>query len=91
MQLPEGTCPLQLLTTRTESPQKCISGCLLQWGKMPLEYAQFYAAEIVETLEYIHAQGIVHRDLKVRVFLPSLHIVHGFISLQEMPFNLTTG
>lgn len=25
---------------------------------------QFYAAELVEALEYIHSQGVIHRDIK---------------------------
>eukprot|EP00854_Cymbomonas_tetramitiformis_P028274 gene28274-35026_t len=33
-------------------------------GKMPFQEAQFYAAEIVLILEYIHFEGVIHRDLK---------------------------
>ena len=30
----------------------------------PKELAVFYIAEIIETLEFLHMQGILHRDIK---------------------------
>eukprot|EP00824_Muranothrix_gubernata_P023834 TRINITY_DN6645_c0_g1_i2.p1 TRINITY_DN6645_c0_g1~~TRINITY_DN6645_c0_g1_i2.p1 ORF type:complete len:445 (-),score=105.48 TRINITY_DN6645_c0_g1_i2:16-1350(-) len=33
-------------------------------GALKYEVAQFYAAEVVNALEYLHSKGIVHRDLK---------------------------
>ena len=32
---------------------------------LPFETAQYYAAQIVSTLEYLHNHNISHRDLKV--------------------------
>jgi protein kinase A len=32
-------------------------------GKCPLDVTQFYVAEIVLALEYLHSHKIVHRDL----------------------------
>jgi serine/threonine protein kinase len=34
-------------------------------GRLPLETARFYAAEVVDCLEHIHSEGVIHRDLKV--------------------------
>jgi serine/threonine protein kinase len=39
---------------------------LLQKGRLHEDEAQFYAAEIVDTLEYLHGVGLIHRDVKVR-------------------------
>ena len=37
----------------------------LQKGHLTEDEARFYAAEIVDALEYIHNLGLIHRDIKV--------------------------
>ena len=39
-------------------------GVLRQSGKFHPSAAQFYAAEIVSALEYLHTLSIIYRDLK---------------------------
>ncbi len=41
-------------------------------GALSEEVAKVYIAETVLALEYLHASGIVHRDLKVRCWLACL-------------------
>ncbi|KAG8390536.1 hypothetical protein BUALT_Bualt01G0093700 [Buddleja alternifolia] len=33
-------------------------------GRLPEDDARFYAAEVVDALEYIHGMGLIHRDIK---------------------------
>lgn len=46
----------------------------VQKGRLSEDEARFYAAEVVEALEYIHKLGLLHRDIKV--ILPIYLCVH---------------
>src|ERR1700722_16833579 len=37
---------------------------LARWGRLGRDRARFYAAEIVEGVEGLHAAGVIYRDLK---------------------------
>lgn len=41
----------------------------LQKGRLSEDEARFYAAEVVDALEYIHGLGLIHRDIKVNFWL----------------------
>lgn len=37
----------------------------MQKGRLSEDEARFYAAEVVDALEYMHGVGLIHRDIKV--------------------------
>lgn len=45
--------------------ESTISYLYLQKGRLSEDEARFYAAEVVDALEYIHNLGLIHRDIKV--------------------------
>ena len=57
---------------------------LTKHGPFTLDAAQFYAAEIVLGLEYMHSLGIIHRDMK-----PGMLLFCGYLRLTlHRKFNL---
>lgn len=40
----------------------------MQKGRLTEDETRFYAAEVVDALEYIHSLGVIHRDIKVALW-----------------------
>ncbi|PFH49791.1 hypothetical protein AMATHDRAFT_75968 [Amanita thiersii Skay4041] len=65
---------------------------LARWGRLGRDRARFYAAEIVEGVEGLHAAGVIYRDLKPENILIGAdgHIVLTDFGLsKEFPRRLT--
>jgi serum/glucocorticoid-regulated kinase 2 len=66
---------------------------LARWGRLGRDRARFYAAEIVEGVEGLHAAGVIYRDLKPENILIGAdgHIVLTDFGLSKEFSRATTG
>lgn len=55
-------------------PNGELLGQLKKVGSFDEKCASFYAAEIVNALEALHNDGIIHRDLKVKSNLKNIYV-----------------
>ncbi len=59
-----------------------LSDVIKKVGQLQTDLAKFYAAQLVNALEYMHEMKIVHRDLKPQNILIDEHFYLKLVSLK---------
>ncbi|KAK6144701.1 hypothetical protein DH2020_021521 [Rehmannia glutinosa] len=81
--------PVLTLNSEDMALESCEGGELFDQitrkGRLSEDDARFYAAEVVDALEYIHSMGLIHRDIKNLLLTEDGHIkIADFGSVKPM-------
>lgn len=61
-----------------------LSSIIKQCGTLNEELAAVYVAQVLKGLQYLHEQGVVHRDIKGANILTTKEVSRGFENIDDL-------